>query len=287
MICLNCTRCWIERLELPGLHAGSLNEIPLDFLEPSGQSDSKGRLGTYEILGVVGRGGMGLVLKAYDSVLRRIVAIKVLLPQASSPSSAKLRFVREARAAAAISHDHVVAIYAVEDEHDPPFLVMQFIQGKTLHDRIMASGVLTSAEVLRIGMQIADGLAAAHAQGLVHRDIKPANILLENGVERVKITDFGLARSIEDARLTQTGVISGTPQYMAPEQANGESIDARATNLFSLGSVLYTACTGSPPFRATTTMGLLKRDLRRNTTINSRSQSRNPRLAGSHHLPDY
>jgi eukaryotic-like serine/threonine-protein kinase len=135
---------------------------------------------------------------------------------------------------------------------------MQFVSGKTLQERLVATGSFSVPEILRIGMQTASGLAAAHAQGLVHRDIKPANILLENGVERVKITDFGLARAVDDVGMTQTGVVAGTPQFMAPEQANGESIDVRS-DLFSLGSVLYTLCTGRPPFRATTTMGLLKR----------------------------
>src|SRR5262249_42840754 len=116
-------------------------------------------------------------------------------------------------------------------------------------ERIDRSGTLELKEVLRIGMQTAVGLAAAHSQGLIHRDIKPANILLENGVERVKITDFGLARAADDTSLSQSGVVAGTPQYMAPEQASGEAVDHRA-DLFSLGSVLYAMCTGQPPFRA-------------------------------------
>src|SRR5947208_756630 len=112
--------------------------------------------------------------------------------------------------------------------------------------------------MLRIGLQIADGLSAAHAQGLVHRDVKPANILLENGVQRVKITDFGLARAADDASLTQSGTITGTPTYMSPEQAGGERLDQRS-DLFSLGSVLYALCTGRPPFRAPNSMAVLKR----------------------------
>src|SRR3954470_30672 len=107
-------------------------------------------------------------------------------------------------------------------------------------------------------MQTASGLAAAHAQGLVHRDIKPANILLENGIERVKITDFGLARAVADASLTQSGVVAGTPPYMSPEQGRGEPVDQRA-DLFSLGSVLYAMCTGRPPFRADSSVAVLKR----------------------------
>jgi uncharacterized protein (TIGR03067 family) len=238
-----------------GMHR---ENVSLGFLKPSDDPSSRGRLGSYEILEVVGQGGMGLVLKAYDPSLRRIVAIKVMATHlASSPMSRK-RFIREARAAAAISHDHVVAIFAVEENHEPPFLVMQFVEGKTLQERLRVSGPLSVSEILRIGMQTAAGLAAAHAQGLVHRDIKPANILLENGVERVKITDFGLARAVDDVGMTQTGVVAGTPQFMAPEQANGEPIDLRS-DLFSLGSVMYMLSTGGPPFRATTTMGLLKR----------------------------
>ena len=131
-------------------------------------------------------------------------------------------------------------------------------------------------------MQIAAGLAAAHAQGLIHRDIKPANILLENGVERVKITDFGLARAADDASLTQSGVIAGTPQYMAPEQARGEPVDHRA-DLFSLGSVLYAMCTGRPPFRAGGTMAVLKRVCEDTPSPDPRDQPRDPRVAGRDH----
>jgi serine/threonine protein kinase len=135
---------------------------------------------------------------------------------------------------------------------------MQFISGQSLQQRLDKSGPLAVAEILRIGMQTAEGLAAAHEQGLVHRDIKPANILLENGVERVKITDFGLARAVDDASLTRSGVVAGTPLYMAPEQARGEPVDHRA-DLFSLGCVLYTLATGRPPFRAATTVAVLRR----------------------------
>src|SRR5438094_4144138 len=135
---------------------------------------------------------------------------------------------------------------------------MQLVSGLTLHDQIGAAGSLSVKEILRIGMQIAEGLAAAHKQGLVHRDIKPANILLENGVERVKITDFGLARATDDASVTQSGTVAGTPMFMSPEQANGEAVDHRS-DLFSLGSVLYAMCTGRPPFRASSSMAVLKR----------------------------
>jgi serine/threonine protein kinase len=232
--------------------------VSLDFLKPSSQPGYLGRLGSYEVIEVVGRGGFGIVLKALDTSLRRVVAVKVLSEHLASCPTARRRFVREAQAAAAVIHDHVVAIHAVEDSHEPPFFVMQFVDGKTLQQRIDGTRPLSINEILRIGMQAAAGLAAAHAQGLVHRDVKPANILLENGVERVKITDFGLARAADDASMTQSGVVAGTPQFMSPEQAAGDSVDARA-DLFSLGSVMYTMCTGRPPFRASTTMGVLKR----------------------------
>src|SRR2546426_12593279 len=164
-------------------------------------------------------------------------------------SAAARRFIREARAAAAVRNEHVINIHDVNELNNPPYLVMEYIDGVSLQERLDRRAPLELKEILRIGMQAATGLAAAHAQGLVHRDIKPANILLENGVERVKLTDFGLARLADDASLTQSGVVAGTPQYMAPEQARGEAVDSRA-DLFSLGSVLYALCTGRAPFRA-------------------------------------
>ena len=201
---------------------------------------------------------MGVVLKAFDSVLNRPVAIKLLEPRLASSNSARQRFAREARAAAAVRNEHVVAIHSVDEWKGLPYLVMDFIPGVTLQERIDRSAPLELNAILRIGMQTAAGLAAAHAQGLVHRDIKPANILLENCVERVKITDFGLARAVDDASLTQSGVVAGTPLFMAPEQARCEPIDHRA-DLFSLGAVLYAMCTGRSPFRASTTLGVLRR----------------------------
>jgi WD40 repeat protein len=232
--------------------------VPLDFLAPPQRPGSLGRLGHYEVLEVVGQGGMGVVLRAFDAKLHRVVAIKALAPQLATTGSARQRFVREARAAAAVTHDNVIDIHAVEDAGPVPYLVMQFIDGLTLQEKLDRSGPLSVKEALRIGLQIAAGLAAAHAQGLVHRDVKPANILLENGIERVKITDFGLARAMDDASLTQSGFIAGTPAFMSPEQANGEHVDARS-DLFSLGSVLYTLCAGHAPFRASTTLAVLKR----------------------------
>ena len=234
------------------------DEPALDFLGPPAAPGQLGRFGPYEVLELIGRGGMGIVLKAFDPALRRVVAIKILAPQLATVGSARRRFIREARAAASVVHDHVVTIHAVDEVKGLPYLVMQYIQGVSLQQRLDSDGSLEAREVLRIGMQAAQGLAAAHAQGLVHRDIKPANILLENGVERVKITDFGLARAADDASVTQSGTVTGTPQFMAPEQAKGETLDHRA-DLFSLGSVLYTMATGRAPFRAESTFAVLKR----------------------------
>ena len=200
-------------------------------------------MGPYEILEVLGRGGMGVVLKARDPALDRTVAIKVLTPALRTARNARRRFAREARAVAAVGHEHIVAIYAVDEFRGLPYLVMQYVPGRSLQERLDASGPLEVREILRIGTQAARALAAAHAQGVVHRDIKPANILLENCIERVKLTDFGLARAIDDASLTQSGVIAGTPQYMAPEQARGEPVDARA-DLFALGAALYAMAAG-------------------------------------------
>jgi serine/threonine-protein kinase len=231
----------------------------LSFLARSDRPGMLGRLGGYHIQEVIGKGGMGVVFKAIDEKLERVVALKAMTPQLATSATARQRFNREAKAAAAVSHDHVVAIHAVSDETEPvPYLVMQLVAGQSLQDKLDRQGAFEVKEILRIGLQIAEGLAAAHKQGLVHRDIKPANILLENGVERVKITDFGLARAFHEVALTQSGVVTGTPQYMAPEQAAGEQVDHRA-DLFSLGSVLYAMCTGRPPFRADGTLALLKR----------------------------
>lgn len=234
------------------------HRMVLDLLAPTDDDRMLGRLGAYEIAGVIGRGGMGIVLKGLDPALHRYVAIKVLAPDLAVNGAARKRFSREAQAAAAVVHENVIEIYGVADDAGLPYIVMSYIRGTPLQRRLDDEGPLQLVEVLRIGMQVAAGLSAAHAQGLVHRDVKPANILLADGVERVKLTDFGLARATDDATLTRSGIIAGTPQYMSPEQARGDSIDHRS-DLFSLGSVLYAMCTGRPPFRAPTPFGVLAR----------------------------
>lgn len=230
----------------------------LEMLIPSEDPSRLGRLDGYEITGVVGAGSMGVVLKAIDPALDRIVALKVMAPHLASHATARKRFEREAKAAAAVLHPNVIPIYAVSSGGPIPYLVMAYIRGGSLQKRIDREGALNIGEILRIGSQIAAGLAAAHDQGLVHRDIKPENIMLGEGVERVTLTDFGLARSVDDASVTQHGTIAGTPQYMSPEQARGESVD-QASDLFSLGSVLYTLCTGRVPFRADSSHSVMRK----------------------------
>lgn len=171
-----------------------------------------GRLGEYEMLEVIGRGGTGLVLKGYQKELNRYVAVKVLAPHLALSAAARKRFAREAQATAVIVHPHVMAIHAVAANAKLPYLVMPFVACESLPQRLDRQGPLDIKDILRIGLQAASGLAAAHAQRLVRRDVKPANILLETSVERVMLTDFGLARAVDDATLTRTGIIAGTPQ---------------------------------------------------------------------------
>jgi hypothetical protein len=235
-------------------------EVPLDFLAPSDDPTHLGRLDHFAILGVVGRGGMGVVLRGFDTHLERYVAVKVLDPAVADDEVARKRFCRESRSAASISHENVVAVHHVarEESSDLPYLVMQLIDGEALDERVARSGRLPLKDVVHIGAQVAAGLAAAHEKGLIHRDVKPANVLLERGTDRVKLTDFGLARAAEDVRLTRTGLVTGTPLYMSPEQAHGEELDARA-DLFSLGVLLYELTTGQTPFDAKSPLAVLKR----------------------------
>ncbi|HYT91301.1 MAG TPA: protein kinase [Gemmataceae bacterium] len=228
-----------------------------DVLAPPQAPGELGWIGAYRILEVLGTGGMGVVYQAEDTVLKRTVALKVMTPQAAARPAARERFLREAQAAAALEHEHIITIYQVGEQRGVPFLAMPCLKGESLEARLRRDGPLPVPEVLRLGRQIALGLAAAHAKGLIHRDVKPANIWLEAGSGRVKILDFGLARPFEDdAHLTDSGMIIGTPAYMAPEQARGEEMGPRG-DLFSLGIVLYRICTGELPFRGNHSLGVL------------------------------
>jgi eukaryotic-like serine/threonine-protein kinase len=218
------------------------------FLGPPQGPNELGWLGGFRILEVLGVGGMGVVFEAEDVKLHRRVAIKTMKPLLAGSQSARQRFLREARAMAALTHDHIVPILNVGEDRDMPFVVMPLLQGETLEARLVRDKQLPVAELLRIGREITVALAAAHEKGVIHRDVKPANVWLERGTDRVKILDFGLARaSGQDLAASTAGAILGTPGYMAPEQARGHLVDQRC-DLFSLGCVLYQASTGRPPF---------------------------------------
>lgn len=227
------------------------NEFASRLLRRSDSPSELGWLGSYRIISVLGYGGMGVVFEAQDPELGRRVAVKAMLPDLLCRDEYKLRFLREARAAASIEHDYIVPIHQVGEQRGVPFFVMPLLKGESLDIRLSRDGRLSVREVVRIGNQIAIGLAAAHKCGLVHRDVKPANIWLEqkgDELPRVKILDFGLARlEEEESQLTHAGAIAGTPAFMAPEQARGEHSGARS-DLFSLGCVLYFMATGKPPF---------------------------------------
>jgi CheY-like chemotaxis protein len=227
------------------------------FLKPATRPGYLGRFDHYEVMKVVGHGSGGTVLQAFDETLHRVVAIKLLAPQLATSKSARTRFLREARAMAAISSNYLVQVYGVGDTHGVPYFVMEFVSGVSLGVKLQAGDPLPVDEVVRIGYQAACGLAAAHAHGLIHRDIKPNNLLLEPESGRVKITDFGLARAADDLTLSKQGTVCGTPQYMAPEQATGQPIDHRS-DLFSLGSVLYATCTGRAAFQGPSNLVVLK-----------------------------
>src|SRR3954454_17438182 len=215
-----------------------------------------GRLvaGRYRLQSQLGGGGMGTVWLARDELLGRMVAIKqVLTTTGASPEEAdqqRQRALREGRIAARLSHPHAISVYDVALESEQPWLVMEYLPSRSLAAVLAEDGVLRTELVAQIGAQVADALAATHAAGIAHRDVKPANILIGEGgrVEGlVKITDFGISHASGDVTLTQTGQITGTPAFLAPEVAQGHPM-TEASDVFSLGATLYTCLEGSPPF---------------------------------------
>ena len=223
------------------------------------------RLGPYEIVAAIGAGGMGEVYKARDTRLERTVAVKVLPQRLSASPEVRQRFEREAKTISQLSHPHICALYDVGWEGDAEYLVMEYLEGETLADRL-AKGALPLETTLRYGQEIADALDKAHRQGIVHRDLKPANVMLTKS--GVKLLDFGLAKAIPPASpqsatslptqqgLTQQGTILGTFQYMAPEQLEGKDADAR-TDIFALGATLYEMATGKNAFSGATQASLV------------------------------
>jgi serine/threonine protein kinase len=225
------------------------------------------RLLHYEILERLGEGGMGVVYKARDTHLDRFVAIKVLPPERTADAARKARFVREAKAASALNHPHIVTIHDISSEGGRDFIVMELVTGKTLDELIGRKGLKLN-EALKLGAQIADALAAAHAAGIVHRDLKPANLMVSDS-GAVKVLDFGLAKLTESATesdqdaptrtvraQTEEGAVVGTAAYMSPEQAEGKRLDARS-DIFSFGAVLYETITGRRAFPGESTAATL------------------------------
>ena len=207
----------------------------LEMLDPPQRSDSIGTLGVYQVTEVIGHGAMGVVLNAYDAKLGRFVAIKALLPDLARRDHYVRSFLAEARAMAAVRDPNVVAIHDVEDRHEPPYLVMEYVDGESLQAALRCGVRLELADVISIGIELARAVEAIHAQGIVHRDIKPSNILIERSTGRVRVTDFGIA--IAASRIEEA-MPAGTLYFMAPEQLLGGAIDERV-DVFSVGCVLW------------------------------------------------
>lgn len=236
------------------------DEFEFEVLLPSDEPQYMGRLGDFNIVRMIGRGAMGVVFEAVDTTLNRTVAIKMLRRFLAASSVSRRRFIREARASAAIRHPNVITVYSTHDDDDLPFLVMEYIQGPTLQDHIVEHGQLDPIDVIRLARDIAYGLAAAHSQGVIHRDIKPSNILLESDLSGLKISDFGLARATFDkGQLTSHEMALGTPAYMSPEQIScSDHLDARS-DLFSLGCVIYAMVVGHSPFQGRSALDIARR----------------------------
>jgi predicted Ser/Thr protein kinase len=205
------------------------------------------KLGSYEVEEEIGRGGMGVVYRARQPQLQRQVAVKVLLPHLAQDEEFVERFMREARAAAKLHHPGLVTIFDVGEIDGTYFFSMQWLQGKTLEEKLEEAGAMSVAEVVGVVSQMADALGYAHEAGVVHRDVKPANVIVdEHG--RAVLTDFGIAQAGNETRLTRVGASVGSPDYMAPEQISGKAVDAR-TDLYALGVLFHHLLTGEPPYR--------------------------------------
>ncbi len=215
-----------------------------------GPNGALGSVGTFQLLNELGRGGMGIVYRAWDESLCRVVALKVLRPEHREEVD-RLRLVREAQLAARFRDDHAVNVYSVVMPAEGlPYLVMEYVEGPTLAELIASGNRPASRRAAGFIAEVADAVQAAHAAGLIHRDVKPSNILIDARTDRAKITDFGLARAITvTSSLSRDGYLAGTPNYMSPEQARGEpDLDGR-TDVYGLGATLYEALTGATPYR--------------------------------------
>jgi serine/threonine protein kinase len=215
------------------------------------------RLGKHQILSEIGRGGMAVVYKAFDTGLQRYVALKVLSPRLAADEQVLRRFEREATTAANLKHPNIVIIHDVGSAEGYYFIVMELLEGQTLREEIRARGAMLPARAAYITSQIASALDYAHQQGLIHRDVKPSNIILGRD-DRTTLTDFGLVRAAHSVRLTEAGAAVGTLEYMAPEQLGGEEIDWRA-DVYSLGVVVYELLVGRTPFTGDTPFSLMQK----------------------------
>ena len=240
----------VEAPALPQRASGGETSARSVVLDPTETLEMVGRLGPYDVEEVVGRGGMGVVFRAHDRTTGQVVALKVLNAGADD-ERLRRRFIQEVRAAARVEHDNVVRLYATSDPTERvPYFAMEYLAGPSLADEIVVKGRIDAREAAEIVAQAASGLQAAHAAGLVHSDVKPANILLDPATGRAKVGDFGLARLISGAtKLSRDGLLPGTPAYLSPEQARGESEPDARTDVYSLGVSLYECLAGEVPFR--------------------------------------
>ena len=246
--------CPARLFRIRGLRSSfsSLLASPLSHLQlsdPLRASLDSAVAGRYTILRELGRGGMGTVYLATDHTLDRDVAIKVLPPEFAVQPTLRERFVREAKLAGSLSHPNIIHVHAVEEKGDLLAIVMQYVDGETLAERVARAGPYGAAECARLMQDVAWALGYAHGRGVVHRDVKPDNLMIERGTGRVQIMDFGIARREQASSLTEVGQSIGTPHYMSPEQAAAEQVDGRS-DLYSLGCVGFFAATGRPPFDA-------------------------------------
>jgi len=220
------------------------------------QNDLTGSsLGGYRILRKLGQGGMAVVYKAHEESLNRVVALKVIAQHLSEDEQFVTRFQREAQAAAQLNHPNIVQIYAIGEDDGVHYFSMEYVKGRSLAEIIEEEGFLTAGRALPIMMQAAEALAVAHDAGIVHRDIKPANIMVDEG-GRAKVADFGIAQMATSTRMTQAGMLVGTPEFISPEQCRGEKLDGRS-DIYSLGVTLYQLLSGRTPFEADTPAALV------------------------------
>ena len=218
-------------------------------LDPPRGRGFLGSLADFDVLSVLGEGGMGVVLRAVDRSLGRDVALKLLSNRMVKDPVARQRFLQEARSAARLNHPNIVTVHSVAQYKETPYFVMEYVAGTSLAHVLAAERRLESERAVRITCQVLAALEHAHQAGIVHRDVKPANILFESGTDRVKLADFGLARGVADStRLTVAGSVVGTPWYMAPEQVEGNASPDPRQDLFSLGAVLFEMLAGTLPF---------------------------------------